>query len=139
MHEWALAEAIVRAVAEHAAKERIVRVRRVVVQIGQMQQIQPKTLERLVQEVLAKEYPTVRGAEFLFEEEPAQLHCRRCGHRWMLADALESLDPDAREAIHFLPELAHSYLRCPVCRSPDFQLLSGRGVTIATIQGEVEQ
>ena len=139
MHEWALAEAIVRTVAQQAAQQGIRRVLRVQVQIGQMQQIRPETLERLVREVVAQEYPQVSGADFRFRIVPTRLSCRRCGHRWPLAEALEALDPDAREAIHFLPELAHSYLRCPECGSPDFQMEEGRGVTIATIEGEVSE
>ena len=38
--------------------------------------------------------------------------------------------------IHFVPELAHAYLRCPDCSSADFEVLGGRGVSIDAIEGE---
>ena len=40
------------------------------------------------------------------------------------------------EAIHFIPELAHAFLECPSCQSPDFELLQGRGVSIGAIEGD---
>jgi hydrogenase nickel incorporation protein HypA/HybF len=48
---------------------------------------------------------------------------------------LRSLDEEAREAIHFLPEAAHAYIRCPKCGSPDFEILSGRGVWLESVRG----
>jgi hydrogenase nickel incorporation protein HypA/HybF len=41
-----------------------------------------------------------------------------------------------REAVHFLPEAAHAYLRCPRCGSVDFDVAAGRGVSIVSIELE---
>jgi hydrogenase nickel incorporation protein HypA/HybF len=43
---------------------------------------------------------------------------------------------DEAEAIHFIPEVAFVHARCPKCGSPDFEILKGRGVSIASIKGE---
>ena len=43
------------------------------------------------------------------------------------------LDEQTREAIHFLPEAAHAFIRCPSCKSPDYRVQAGRGVSIASI------
>jgi hydrogenase nickel incorporation protein HypA/HybF len=47
-----------------------------------------------------------------------------------------SLDEDETEAIHFMPEIAHIYIRCPQCKSPDFDIIQGRGVQVGVIEGE---
>jgi hydrogenase nickel incorporation protein HypA/HybF len=72
---------------------------------------------------------------FHFESDPASFECNRCGRQWLL-ESVESLDEDELEAIHFLPEAAHVYMRCPGCGSPDFTLQAGRGVRIASVDLE---
>jgi len=47
----------------------------------------------------------------------------------------KELNEDASEAIHFIPEIAHTYIKCPKCRSPDFEVLQGRGVWLESIKG----
>ena len=42
---------------------------------------------------------------------------------------------DVREAIHFVPEIAHTYIKCPKCGSPDFEVVQGRGVWLESIKG----
>jgi len=43
---------------------------------------------------------------------------------------------DESEAIHFIPEVAFVHARCPKCGSPDFEIMTGRGVSITLIKGE---
>jgi hydrogenase nickel incorporation protein HypA/HybF len=45
-------------------------------------------------------------------------------------------DAAEAEAVHFIPELAHAFLQCPSCGSPDFEMLAGRGVSIGSIEAE---
>jgi hydrogenase nickel incorporation protein HypA/HybF len=63
-----------------------------------------------------------------------RLKCKVCEHEWILSR--EKLDENTAEAIHFIPEVAHTYIKCPRCRSPDFEMLEGRGVWLQTIKGE---
>jgi hydrogenase nickel incorporation protein HypA/HybF len=70
------------------------------------------------------------------EIEPVEFRCRVCAHEYRKADAAGDLSADDWEAIHFVPELAKSYLRCPKCKSPDFEVTAGRGVQIDSIEGE---
>jgi hydrogenase nickel incorporation protein HypA/HybF len=42
---------------------------------------------------------------------------------------------ETSEAVHFVPEMAHVYLKCPKCGSPDFEIAEGRGVWLASIKG----
>jgi len=48
------------------------------------------------------------------------------------------MDEETSEAIHFVPEMAHVYIKCPSCDSPDFEVLEGRGVILASISGVKE-
>ncbi|MCK4582169.1 hydrogenase maturation nickel metallochaperone HypA, partial [Candidatus Bathyarchaeota archaeon] len=59
--------------------------------------------------------------------------CRNCGNEWDFTS--EGMTEDVSEAIHFVPEMAHVYIRCNECGSPDFEVAEGRGVWLATIKG----
>jgi len=58
-----------------------------------------------------------------------------CGHQWSYSDSTKRLDEEEAEFIHFIPEVAHAYLRCPKCKSPDFEITKGRGVWVSSIKG----
>jgi len=130
MHEWALAEAIVRTVSETAKKERLKQVTEVKIVIGELQQIEKRYLEFALGELKTK---NLQKTKFSIEAQRGELKCRNCGHRWVFNQ--RSLYEDASEAIHFLPEIAHVYIKCPKCGSPDFEVLAGRGVTVQSVAG----
>lgn len=71
--------------------------------------------------------------EFKMEMAKTRFQCRVCSHKWEL-DRI-GLDEDTAEAIHFLPEVAHVYMRCPRCESPDFQIVEGRGIWLESVRG----
>jgi hydrogenase nickel incorporation protein HypA/HybF len=130
MHEWALAEATVEAVRREAGGRRVLGVR---LGFGELQQV-----DRGVFTAAVAEYAGAAGiAETVFtvDVEPARLCCRACGLTWALADT-PGLTEVEREAVHFLPEAAHAYLRCPGCGSVDFDVTAGRGVSIVSIELE---
>jgi hydrogenase nickel incorporation protein HypA/HybF len=62
--------------------------------------------------------------------------CRACGNEWSFE--AQGLTEDISEAIHFVPEMAHVYIKCTECESPDFEVSQGRGVWLATIKGVKE-
>ncbi|MBN1836730.1 MAG: hydrogenase nickel incorporation protein HypA [Spirochaetales bacterium] len=133
MHEWALAEAVVasvdRILEEHQGRALLA----VHVRIGELQHIEMDVFREGLR-IHLDERPY--GIEsFHFETEPAGFRCNACGREWLL-ESVQGLGEDELEAIHFLPEAAHVYLRCPDCGSPDFVLASGRGVGIASVDLE---
>ena len=75
------------------------------------------------------------GTRIRIETEKAVLKCRVCGYQWNFSDSTKRLNEDKAELIHFIPEVAHVYLRCPKCKSPDFEITKGRGVWISSIKG----
>ena len=77
--------------------------------------------------------PNMKGAKFVLEPVSAKLRCRVCGEEWRFSP--EGTREDVSEAIHFVPEMAHVYLKCPRCGSHDFEVAEGRGVWLASIKG----
>jgi len=136
MHEMALADAVIKTALHAAEKEGLQEVRRIVVRIGELQNIKPDVFEFALTSVKPPDEPRLRRAEIVLEIQPARFECRPCKHRFGLADTDGPLGHDAAEAIHFIPELAHAFLSCPACGSPDFELIEGRGVTIEAIEGQ---
>jgi len=136
VHELALAEAVVAAALETARRENIARLTRIVVGIGELQSIERETFEYALGQVLPAAEPRIAGAAFCLETEPARMRCRPCGHDFGLDATAGPASHDESEAIHFVPELAHAFLRCPRCGSPDFELTQGRGVTLRRLEGD---
>ena len=134
MHEWALAESILAAAQETAANEKLTQITELTVNLGVLQNIDRPIL-RFALKTLATEHPVFKATKFTFKTQQTTLACQACHHTWK-PDLKKTLTNDQQEMIHFLPEAALAYIRCPHCGSPDFHIQTGRGVTIATIKGD---
>lgn len=141
MHEWALADGIVRTALDYAEKEggasRIVAIR--VVLGGELQDVNAEIVEFAMRELL-KGTIGEGGADVIFEDEEAVFRCRDCGHEWKLKDVRENFDERIKEDIHFIPEVVHAFLACPKCGSRDFEVVQGGrgGVYVSGIKIEKE-
>ena len=131
MHEWALAEAVVSAVSNVAEKEGLKTVSAINLKLGELQQIDLGIFKFALSQLFSGK---LKDARVNITKTRARLKCRACGHKWSFSK--NGLDESAKEANQFVPEIAHAYIRCPVCSSPDFEVESGRGVWIQSIQGE---
>jgi len=136
MHELALAEAVVATALEVAARERIGRITGIEVRVGELQSIDRETFAFALRTMIPADEPRLAAAEIRIEIERARLRCRPCGREFLLEEAPGFSGATAAEAIHFVPELAHAFLRCPGCASPDFAVEGGRGVTLHAVEGE---
>jgi len=130
VHEWALAEAVVLSLSQYLREVGWGRASRVIVSLGELQAVDREVFEFALKE-LANLYGVEVGSFELVEEE-ASFECRSCGFRWRLRDL--DLPDEVRESIHFLPEAAYAYIRCPRCGSADFVLVSGRGVKLEGVE-----
>jgi hydrogenase nickel incorporation protein HypA/HybF len=130
MHEWALAEAVIAATSQMAEKEGLKKVTEVKIKVGELQQIDLDILEFALSQLKPTKF---KRAKFSIEIAKAELKCRVCGHEWIFEK--EKMDENAAEAIHFVPEIVHAYIKCPKCESPDFEILKGRGVWLESIKG----
>ena len=135
MHEYALAEAVVATAIDAATKAGHSSITRIDVRIGQLQRIDKEVFAFAIKEILPADEPRIAGAEVTLEIEPARFACRPCGREFSLADIGGGpTDHDQAEAIHFIPELAHAFIACPDCDSPDFAVVAGRGVSIENLE-----
>jgi len=132
MHEWALAEGVILTALRAAEERKANKILRVRVKLGELQQVEEEIFTTALKE-LSKD-TLADGAEFSIVRESTTLRCNRCSNEWKVER--NNLDSDEAELIHFLPEAAHVYLKCPKCGSPDFTIKSGRGVWIESVEVE---
>jgi len=130
MHEWALAEAVITAAQQIAEKEKLKEVKEVNIKIGELQQVEEGILNFALSQLKPASF---KNAAFHISKAKTTLKCRVCEHTWLFSKS--KLDEDTAEAIHFVPEVAHSYIKCPKCGSPDFEIAEGRGVWLENIKG----
>ncbi|MFB3890314.1 MAG: hydrogenase nickel incorporation protein HypA [Candidatus Bathyarchaeia archaeon] len=130
MHEWALAEAVIATAKQIAEKEKLTQVTEVTVRIGQLQQVERPIFRFALQQLKP---PILQNARFHLRTAKTTLKCRKCGTAWLFSKA--KLDKETAEAIHFIPEVAHTYIKCPNCGSPDFEIIQGRGIWLENLKG----
>ena len=136
MHEWSLAEAVLKSSIKEAKKRNLKKLLEVKIVLGDLQGIEEEIvkfgLDSMKKGTMAEE------ADFIFIKEDAAFQCRNCQHTWNLKDTNIN-DETIKESIHFVPEVVHSFIRCPACGSPDFEVVKGRGIYIDEITGEDEE
>ncbi|MFW6117743.1 MAG: hydrogenase nickel incorporation protein HypA [Thermoproteota archaeon] len=131
MHEWALAESVISTASQIAEKEGMEEVKEIKIKIGELQHLEMDILKFAFSQLKTSR---MKNAKIDIETVKATLKCRVCGNQWVFDR--EKLDEDTAEAIHFVPEIAHTYIKCPECGSPDFEILEGRGIWIDSIRGQ---
>jgi hydrogenase nickel incorporation protein HypA/HybF len=130
MHEWALAEGVISAALKVAGEEGLKEITEIIVDIGELQQVEHDVL---VFALNTLKTPKMKDTRFVLRSIPAKMRCRACREVWSFSP--EGLEEEVSEAIHFVPEVAHVYIKCPRCRSPDFEVVEGRGVWLAQVKG----
>ena len=136
MHEWSLAEAVIAAAIEESRKGGLEEVTEIKLKIGELQQLDIEIFKFALDELARarEEGLLVKNLKIELEPEKAIFKCRVCGKEWDFGDI--GLTEEEYEAVHFAPEVAHAYIRCPSCKSPDFEVIQGRGVLIQSIKGK---
>jgi hydrogenase nickel incorporation protein HypA/HybF len=137
MHEWALAEGVVLTIEKEAKERKFNEIEKITISLGELQQVDKSILKFAIEEIIASQDQLFKKAEIAFKTQKAVLLCRNCRHKWSLAENEKKFAPDESEAIHFVPEVAHVYMRCPQCKSPDFEILQGRGLWVDSIIGKM--
>lgn len=96
-----------------AAEQGLLRITRVEVVCGEMQQVVPESLHLAFDAIT--EDTIAGGATLVLEEESLEAVCRSCGNR-------------------FVPQI-DDFL-CPECRVADVEIVSGRDIVLRSIEGE---
>jgi hydrogenase nickel incorporation protein HypA/HybF len=133
MHEWALAESVIKTAVEKAAAEKLKKLTETGVLFGELQAIDREIFSFALEELRAQ-FPAARACRFKISTEPAAFRCKACSNEFPLKGLKKT--KDEAEFIHFVPEMAHTFLKCPKCKSPDFEIARGRGVSLTYIKGE---
>ena len=133
MHEWALAESVIKTVVEHSKAQKLKKLNEAGVLFGELQAIDKEIFTFALDE-LRRQFPGAKDCKFRILTEPAAFRCKACAHEFQLKGLKKT--KDEAEFIHFVPEMAHTFLKCPKCKSPDFEIAKGRGVTISYIKGD---
>jgi hydrogenase nickel incorporation protein HypA/HybF len=130
MHEWALAESILTSAKQVAEQEGLKEITEVTIRVGELQQAEPSILRFALSQIKTGNF---KNSKFRILKAKSTLKCRVCETTWQFN--IKKLDKTTAEAIHFVPEVAHTYIKCPKCGSPDFEIVSGRGVWLENIKG----
>jgi len=133
MHEWALAESVIKSAVEHASTEKLKKLKETGVVFGELQAIDTEIFVFALEE-LRKQFAGAKDCKFKIIKQPAVFRCKACSHEFPLKGLRKT--KDEAEFIHFVPEMAHTFLKCPKCKSPDFEIAAGRGVSISYIKGD---
>ncbi|MEM2850115.1 MAG: hydrogenase nickel incorporation protein HypA [Candidatus Bathyarchaeia archaeon] len=130
MHEWALAEAIVETAYSFLSERKTRKIVALNVVVGRLQSADREILRFALTELFKSR--GIELGELRLDEEEALLRCRSCSKTWRLKDL--DLSDEVKEAVHFIPEVIHVYVKCPNCNSQDLEIVSGRGVYIASME-----
>lgn len=135
MHEWALAEAVIATLIDLSKEEGLDEISKIKIKIGELQQIDTEIFKFALDEIAKyKDTGLLRDINIEIETEEAIFRCHICRNEWTFDD-ISGIDEDRLESIHFAPEVIHAYVRCPQCKSPDFEIIHGRGVLLESIKG----
>ncbi|ACK41412.1 MULTISPECIES: hydrogenase nickel incorporation protein HypA [Dictyoglomus] len=132
MHEWALAEAVVKSAIDMAQKKNLSQIKLLFLRVGEVQQIDMEVFNYAIKEL--SKGTILENSEIKYEIFPAKLVCNNCGNIWSYMESFQGLTDEEKEAIHFIPETIHVYMKCPKCKSADFEIKEGRGVFIEDIK-----
>jgi hydrogenase nickel insertion protein HypA len=125
MHEWILAEGILRSVIQAASGRRV---GKLVLRIGEFRQINPAVLIPLLRDL--SRGTVAEGMEIEVETARGRIECLDCGGEFSF-DQLP-LTASQRECVHFFPSTLRAF-GCPRCGSPRLRVSGGRELEIKSI------
>lgn len=126
-----MAEAAIAAATDVAKKEKLKQVTEVTIKIGELQQVEREIFVFALKQLRPANFINTR---FRVNRGKTKLKCQACGNIWPFQKT--KLSFEAAEAIHFVPEVAHSYIKCSQCGSHDFEIAEGRGIWLENVKGE---
>jgi len=114
MHEFSITQSLVDIIREEMAKAGIKKLTSVHLKVGEFTHLVPDSLS-FCYEIIVKEHKGLADSSLLIDLVPTVGRCNKCGNEFRVEGAL------------FI---------CPKCQSPDVEILSGREMSIESIEGE---
>ncbi len=136
MHEWSVADAIIRTVVNWAEQNNVKEVTKVKVGIPSISFLDLEILKEAFD--MMKKDSVLDKAELEVEFKEPTFKCRNCGLSFTLSDVKDQLDSVRSEfgeeyPLHLMPALAPSFLKCPKCGSHDI-VAEAQDITIEGIE-----
>ncbi|MGD9152334.1 MAG: hydrogenase maturation nickel metallochaperone HypA [Gammaproteobacteria bacterium] len=113
MHEFSIMQGVFKLLEDIAVKNNLIKINKVILRIGKLRQVFPDFL-RFAFENISKD-TIADGAELIIEEIPITMRCKSCNQEFTVEH--------------------HTYV-CPVCGAVKLELLTGKEVLIASVEGE---
>jgi hydrogenase nickel incorporation protein HypA/HybF len=136
MHEWSVADAIIRTVINWADENHIKEVTKIKVGIPSFSFLDLDILKEAFDTM--KKDSVLDKAELEVEFKEPKFKCRNCGFTFTSSDVKDQLDSVRSEfgeeyPLHLMPALAPSFLKCPKCGSHDI-ITETQDITIDGIE-----
>jgi len=123
MHEWALAESVVKTVELNDEFKN----KKIDVIVGELQDVDIEVFEFALNELMKNKEIKMK-LRIVVEE--SSFKCNNCGFEFSMKEVLKRNKME-RENIHFIPEMVKAFVKCPKCKSIDFEIIKGRGVKLS--------
>ncbi|MEM3831976.1 MAG: hydrogenase maturation nickel metallochaperone HypA [Thermoprotei archaeon] len=138
MHEWSVAESVIRTLVQWSSKNRVIEIKKVVISVP--------SFSMLDVDVLREAFDMMKG-EYSFSgtlleiniKEPV-FKCENCDSTFSVndvGDQIEKIKLNFGEEypLHLMPALVPAFLVCPYCGSHDIEV-SSQSITIDKIEVE---
>ncbi|MGD9107995.1 MAG: hydrogenase maturation nickel metallochaperone HypA [Gammaproteobacteria bacterium] len=113
MHEFSIMQGIFKLLEDIAAKNNLIKINKVILRIGKLRQVFPDFLRFAFENISQNTFAD--GAELIIEEIPITMRCESCNQKFTVEH--------------------HTYI-CPVCGATKLELLTGKEILIASVEGE---
>ncbi|MEM1948364.1 MAG: hydrogenase/urease maturation nickel metallochaperone HypA [Candidatus Caldarchaeum sp.] len=130
MHEFLVASGVVECLVKYVTESRRT-VKSFKVVVGELSMLDIEILSNAIKTLITQ--TALMNAVFTVEVEPASIVCSTCSNIMSFKETVAGLDADAKEVIHFVPDLVGSYSSCVKCGSVDLKVVSGRWVEVRDV------
>jgi len=141
MHEPSLAHSVAVALIEIAKSNNFSKVKEVEISVSEGNMIDEDIFMFWLKEMLKG--TIFENANIRLVKNELRFKCNSCGNVWSLSEVKESLIRelcgdvvDCDTPIHYLPDIIQAYMKCPVCKSNDIEVLQSSGIMINRVIGE---
>jgi len=115
MHEFSIMQGVFKLLEDIAVENNLIKINKVMLKIGKLRQVFPDffqfAFENISQDTMAS------GAELIIEEIPITMRCQLCKQKFAVERS--------------------TYI-CPACEATKLDLLTGKEVLIASVEGETK-